>query len=274
MWFAATHSSTTFSVQDRVVVQGCQWHWTVAVTAACVLAAYCNNATAQDPREIVKGAIDYWRGTSSYSEMTMTIHRADWERSVSIRGWTQGNKKSLIRVTAPARDKGNGTLIDDNTMWSYSPKINRVIKVPSSMMNQNWLGSDFSNKDISRADDIVDQYEHTLLGQSEINGRVVYQIESIPHDEAAVVWGKEVLKVRADHVLVEHQFYDQDGVLVKQLESLDIGDLGGRVVAIRQRMSKVATPDEWTEINTSAARFDLPLDANVFTLSNLRNPRD
>ena len=87
-------------------------------------------ATAQDAREIVKASIDNWRGLSSYGEMTMTIHRPSWERSMSMRGWTSGSKNSLIRVTAPKKDAGNGTLMVDNNMWSYAPKVNRVIKVP------------------------------------------------------------------------------------------------------------------------------------------------
>ena len=241
---------------------------------AILLLLCCNPSTAQDARDIVKGAIDYWRGASSYSEMTMTIHRPDWERSMSMRAWTMGDKKSLVRVTAPARDKDNGTLMLDNNMWTYSPKVNRVIKVPSSMMNQSWMGSDFSNKDISRADDIVDQYEHSILGQSEQDGHVVFEVESIPREDAAVVWGREVLRIRDDRVVVDHSFYDQDGVLVKKLESLEIGDIGGRVIAKRQRMGKVDQPDAWTEISVADARYDIELNDRLFTLSNLRNPRD
>jgi outer membrane lipoprotein-sorting protein len=229
---------------------------------------------ANEAREIVRAAINYWRGTSSVGEMTMTIHRPDWERSMSMRAWTQGAERSLVRVTAPKKDKGNGTLIDDNNMWSYSPKINRVIKVPSSMMGQSWMGSDFSNKDISRVDDIIDQYEHSILGEEEQDGHTIYQVESIPHEDAAVVWGKEILRIRDDNVLVDHSFYDQDGELVKVLVSLEIGEMGGRVVAIRQRMNKVDEPDEWTEINVDAMEFDLELRDSLFTLSNLRNPRD
>lgn len=204
----------------------------------------------------------------------MTIHRPDWERSMSMRAWTQGDDRSLVRVTAPKKDRGNGTLIDEDNMWSYSPKINRVIKVPSSMMGQSWMGSDFSNKDISRVDDIIDQYEHEVLGEEELDGHTVYRIESIPHEDAAVVWGKEILRIRDDNVLVDHSFYDQDGELVKVLVSLEIGDMGGRVVAIRQRMNKVDEPDEWTEIVIDSMEYDLELRDSLFTLSNLRNPRD
>ncbi len=132
--------------------------------------AFTSIAFAQDAAEIVRAAIDNWRGESSQGEMSMTIHRPSWERTMSMRSWTSGPKKSLVRVTAPKKDAGNGTLMVDNNMWSYSPKVNRVIKVPSSMMGQSWMGSDFSNKDVSRADDIVDQYDHTLLDKKEHDG--------------------------------------------------------------------------------------------------------
>jgi outer membrane lipoprotein-sorting protein len=245
-----------------------------ATLAALGLVGPGRPAAAQEAREIVRAAWEHWRGTTSQGQMTMTIHRPSWERSMSMDAWTKGQKHSLVRVTAPRKDAGNGTLMIDDNMWTYSPKVNRVMKVPSSMMGQSWLGSDFSNKDVSRADTIVDQYDHTLLEKEQSEGHTVYVIESIPHEDAAVVWGKEVLKVRDDNVLVSQDFYDQDGKLVKSLRSLKIGEMGGRVLALRQRMEKTESKDEWTEIFIESMRFDLDLSDNLFTRSNLRNPRD
>ena len=230
--------------------------------------------SARDATEIVRDALNHWRGLSSHGEMTMVIHRADWERSMSMESWSRGEKLSLVRVTAPQKDRGNGTLIDDNRMWTYSPKVNRVIKVPSSMMNQSWMGSDFSNKDIARTDDIVLQYDHTLLSEVEQDGLVVYEIQSVPHEDAAVVWGREVLKIREDNVMLEQRFYDQEDVLVKTLVTLEVAEMGGRQVAARQRMHKEDTPEEWTEVTMNSVEFDVELADNVFTLSNLRNPRN
>ena len=142
-----------------------------------------------EPRELIQQAMDHWRGTSSYSEISMTIHRSDWERSMSMRSWTKGDKISLVRVVEPRKDAGSGTLTKDNNMWTFAPKINRIIKVPSSMMSQSWMGSDFSNKNISKSTDILDEYEHTLLETREDGQHTVYVIESVPHENAAVVWG-------------------------------------------------------------------------------------
>jgi hypothetical protein len=230
-------------------------------------------AEVTDAKELVRAAMDHWRGISSYSEMTMTIHRTDWERSMSMRAWSKGDKLSLVRITEPKKDAGNGTLLKDNDMWSFSPKINRIIKIPSSMMNQGWMGSDFSNKDISKSTDILDQYDHILTDTTEDNGHTVYTVEAIPHEDAATVWGKEVLKIRDDFVMLEEQYWDQDGVLVKVMRANDIAEMGGRSVARVLHMGKLATPDEWTEMTVSAIEFDIELQAGVFTLSNLRNPR-
>lgn len=231
-------------------------------------------AGERDGTAIVRDAIDHWRGLSSYTEMTMVIHRPDWERSMTMRAWTMGDDHSLVRVVEPKKDRGNGTLTDDNSMWSYSPKINRVIKVPSSMMGQSWMGSDFSNKDVARADDIVDEYEHSILKAEAIDGITVYDIESIPKEDAAVVWGSEVLRIREDHVVLQHAFFDQDGELVKSLKTLEIAEMGGRTIARRQRMSKADQPEKWTEIQVNDVEYEVELKESLFTLSNLRNPRD
>lgn len=227
-----------------------------------------------DATQIVRDAIDHWRGISSYTEMSMVIHRPDWERRMTMRAWTKGDKQSLVRVVEPAKDRGNGTLTDGNSMWSFSPKVNRVIKIPSSMMGQSWMGSDFSNKDVAKADDIIDEYDHTLLSTAEIDGVTVYEIQSIPHEDAAVVWGREVLRIRDDKVVIDHSFYDQDDALVKVLESLEIGEMGGRTIAKRQRMHEVDTPDEWTEIQVISVEYEVDIPDSTFTLSSLRNPRD
>ncbi len=233
-----------------------------------------SSADGPDATDIVKQAIDAWRGSSSYSEMTMTIHRPDWQRSMSMRAWTLGEKHSLVRVTAPKKDAGTGTLLIDNAMWTFSPKVNRVIKVPSSMMGQSWMGSDFSNRDIAKSDDIVEEYTHTLLETREQDGHTVYQIESVPHETAAVVWGRQVLTIRDDFVMMREEFYDQDNELVKVMETLNIEEMDGRAVAQQQRMVDMEEKEKWTEVTVQEVDFEVSLNDNVFTLSNLRNPRD
>ena len=98
-------------------------------------------------------------------------------------------------------------------------------------------------------------------------------LEAIPREDAPVVWGKEVVHIRDDYVMLEHQFWDQEGVLVKRMKSTEVREVGGRTVATIMRMGKVDKPDEWTQVEVIDIQFEIELPANVFTLSNLRNPR-
>jgi outer membrane lipoprotein-sorting protein len=223
--------------------------------------------------QIIKAAIDKYRGETSYSEMEMIIHRPNWERTMVMQAWTEGLDKSLVRTTAPKKDAGSGNLLIDDNMWSYTPKINRVIKIPSSMSNQSWMGSDFSNNDIARADDIIDRYDHKMVKKEKVDGMEVYTIESVPHDDAPVVWGKEILTIREDDVVLEHAFYDQDGELVKSLKTNEIKSFSGRTVPSIQRMQKVGAEGEWTEVRILTAKYGVKIPPRTFTLTNLRNPR-
>jgi len=241
--------------------------WTFAACCAAQAAA------TADPRDLIQAAMQHWRGVTSYSEMTMTIHRADWQRSFSMQAWTEGDKQSLVRVTEPRRDAGNGTLVQDNSMWTYSPKINRILKVPASMMNQSWMGSDFSNKDISKSTDIIDQYDHRLVSTETRDGHLVYTIESIPHEDAAVVWGREVIVIRDDYIMLSQQFWDQDNLLVKQMDTTSIAFMDDRHIAARMRMYQLENPRQWTEMTVDAIDFEIDIADSLFTLSNLRNPR-
>ena len=112
-----------------------------------------------------------------------------------------------------------------------------------------------------------------LTATEQRGGHRFYTITSVPHEDAAVVWGKEVLIVRDDYVLMEQQFWDQDGILVKKLEATEVKQMGGRSVASILRMGDIDSPEEWTQLTISQIEFDIELPAQMFTLSNLRNPR-
>lgn len=229
-------------------------------------------ADAPDARALIAAAIDQTRGRTSWTEIRMQIHRPDWERTSSIVAWTRGRDDALIRFTAPARDAGNATLKRGDQMWTFTPQLDRVVRLPYSMMSQSWAGSDFSYNDLSRTDALLRHYSHRLLDVSESDGHRVYTIESIPDTDAPVVWGRQVLVLRDDHVLLEETFYDQDGVALKRMKTLEIGERGGREIPVRMRMMKLSEPDHWTEVTYDAAKFDIDIPDRRFTLYALQNP--
>lgn len=231
---------------------------------------------APDGNALVRAAFEHYRGEASVGTAEMTIHRPDWERTLRMDVWTEGDAESLVRITAPAKDEGNGTLKTGDDMYLYNPKVNRVIKLPPSMMSQSWMGSDFSNNDLAKTDSLVDDYDHRVTGTSTRDGHTVYSIRSTPKPGAPVVWGSLELEIRDDDVLLEERFYDEDGVLIKTLTASDVGMLGGRTLPKTLRMQKAEAPSgaegEWTELHYEELEFREDLPDRIFTRSNLQNP--
>ena len=224
-----------------------------------------------DAASIVKEALDYWRGQSSYTEAQMNVHRPDFERTMELVAWTKDTDHTLVRFVAPKKDAGSATLTVHDSMWSFSPKTNRIIKIPPSMMSQSWMGSDFSHRDLSKSDSIVRDYDHTLLKTENRSGMKVYIIQSIPKPDAAVVWGREVLEIREDKIILKHEFYDQDSVLIKVFSAEKIELMGDRLYATQVKMTRLDQPDEWTSMHYKKADFGLKIPESVFTQANLKN---
>jgi outer membrane lipoprotein-sorting protein len=237
-----------------------------------ILTAGAALGESPDPEKIVHDAFDYWRGKASVATVRMIIHRPDWERSMTLKVWTEGTADSLFTILEPPRDRGNGTLKKDNQMWTFNPKVNRVIKLPPSMMSQSWMGSDFSNNDLAKSDSLINDYTHSLEGTETLDGKTVFLIKSMPRKGAPVVWGMQTLKIREDHIFLEEIFYDEDLKPVKFLETLEIQMMDGRLFPKVWRMQKTGAKEEYTEMTYQALSFKEDLPDRLFTVSALRNP--
>jgi outer membrane lipoprotein-sorting protein len=251
-------------------------HYGGAALLALCITLICPPAQGADldATDIVRRSDSTMRGTSNYAEMTMAIIRPDWTREMSLKAWSLGDEHSLILVIAPARDKGTVTLKRGTEVWSYLPGIERVIKIPPSMMLQSWLGSDFTNDDLVKESSIVNDYDHFLTGDSVIDGNRCYRILMFPHEDAAVVWGKVVLFITQEHFLqVRTELFDEDSVLTKVLTGDRLKRMDGRMVPSRMTMQPVDKPDQRTVIEYAVLDFDVPLTESYFSLQNMNRVR-
>jgi len=245
------------------------------VSGLAILTMLLNNSAAfgADARSIVESSFNYIRGQASIATVEMTIHRPDWERSMTIKAWTRGQKDSLFYIDAPAKDHGNGTLKKGREMWIYNPKISRVIKVPPSMMSQSWMGSDFSNNDLAKSDSLLTDYSHSIVGTEMHEGKAVYLIKSLPKPDAPVVWGMQMLKIREDLIWLSEVFFDEDLKPVKAMTMLEIQMLGGKLYPKIWRVNKTDQQDSYTQLTYKALSFKDRLPDNLFTLSSLQKAR-
>lgn len=236
----------------------------------------CKDATAEQTstaQALIEGALDLTRGVTSYTEMAMTIHRPDFERRLELVAWTRGREDALIRFTAPAKDAGVATLKTGEHMWTFTPQLKRAIKLPASMRSNSWAGSDFSYNDLSRTDQYLRHYEFCVANAETQDARTVYSIELVPHDDAPVVWGKEIMVMRDDYVMLRQTFFDQSMEPLKEMRTVEIGELGGRTIPLAMRMADIGEDDRWTEVRYLNADFDARVDDSMFTAFALRGER-
>ena len=229
---------------------------------------------AQNAKEIVKQMDKKFRGDWVTQEMTMTIVRPSWQRSISMKSWGRGTEYSMVYVTAPAKEKGQVFMKRQKEMWNWVPSIDRMIKLPPSMMMQSWMGSDFTNDDLIRESSVVHDYTHTIVGEETIQDRLCYKIELIPHEDAAVVWGKLNLWITKDDLLqLKIEFYDEDEYLINTQLLSDIKEMGGRTIPCRMEMIPADEEGKKTVIDITASDYNTEIKESFFAQQNMKRIR-
>ncbi len=225
-------------------------------------------------KQIVQKADDLQRGKTNKGEMSMTIIRPKWERTITLKNWSKGTKYSMTYITSPAKDKGQVFLKRENEMWQWVPSISRMIKIPPSMMSQGWMGSDYTNDDILKESSIVVDYNHKLIGEEQVAGLDCYKIELIPKEDAAVVWGKVIKWVSKNEFWqLKTEYYDEDDDLIRTEQASEIKQFSDRKLPSKMEIIPADKPGNRTVVYVLSSDFNVKLDDSFFSQQNMKRVR-
>ena len=243
----------------------------VVLAAAVGFAVPC---AAQDVEEVVRKIDELYRANSSYAKLEMEIVNPHWQRTLLMDTWTEDTSKTFIRILSPPKEKGLATLRLKNEMWNYLPRANKVIKIPPSMMMSSWMGSDFTNDDLVRQSSIIVDYNHTIIGEEQMNGYNCYKIEMIPKPEAGVVWGKIISWISKEGYLqLQADYYDEDLTLIKSMTGTKIKEMGGRTIPTHWEMIPHDNPGQKTIMDYIKITFNIKIDNSFFSQQNMKRVR-
>ena len=225
-------------------------------------------------KDIVIKADNLQRGKSSKSEMKMAVIRPKWMRTITMKSWSLGREYSMTLITSPAKDKGQVFLKRRSEMWNWVPAINRMIKLPPSMMSQGWMGSDYTNDDILKESSIVVDYNHKLTGEENISGLDCYKIEMLPKEEAAVVWGKVIKWIsKKEFWQMKTMYYDEDGELIRTETASNVKNFGDRNLPSHIEIIPADKSEHKTVLDALSVRFDIKLSEGFFSQQNMKRVR-
>ncbi len=221
---------------------------------------------AQSAQEIIESADGKLRGKSSYSEMSITIVRPKWQKTMTMKNWSQGNDYAVSLVTSPAKEKGTVFLKRKNEAWNYLPSLERTIKLPPSMMTQSFMGTDLTNDDLVKQSSMVVDYTHKILGSQRILGLDCWKLQLMPKEEATVVWGKLIIWIdKKDFMQLKVEFYDEDEELVNLMMGHDVALFDG--VKLPGKIEFIPLEDEGhkTIIKYDVWQFNKTIPSSYFT---------
>ncbi|MCD4772925.1 MAG: outer membrane lipoprotein-sorting protein [Bacteroidales bacterium] len=219
------------------------------------------NINAQEKlsaKEIVVKANDLVMGNSSFSKMKMTIVRPEWSRTVSMQSWSIGNDYYMIYITAPARDNGQVFMKRLVDMWNWMPSIDRMIKIPPSMMMSSWMGSDFSNNDLMKQNSIIVDYSHKIISSDSLENYDCYKIELIPLPESPVVWNKVIMWIEKNHYYqLKCEYYGNDNTLVNIEKASNVQQMGDRKIPTKLEIIPVQKKGHKTVLDIVHQEFNV-----------------
>jgi len=228
----------------------------------------------QDATEIIRKAEEKMQGESNKSEMKMKIIRPSWERTISFKSWSLNTEYSMTLITGPAKEKGKTFLKRQNELWQYDPIINRMIKLPPSMMSQGWMGSDFSNDDILKETSISRDYTHVIVGNEEVDGHSTWKIELTPKEDAAVVWGKMIKWIEKDNFIqLKTEYYDEEGYLMKTETGSNVKAMDGRMIPTHFEIIPADEEGNKTVLIIEEIDYGISISLDFFSQQNMKKLR-
>jgi outer membrane lipoprotein-sorting protein len=230
-------------------------------------------ASAQIPVPDVDAVMDYiddlYRSESSYSLMRMTVVRERGTRELEMESWSQGDEEALIVIRSPAREAGAATLRTEEGLWNYAPRADRLIRIPTGLLSESWMGSHFTNDDLVRETSYLDDYD-AVLSTEDRDGVTYLKATLTPKPDAPVVYSELVFLItRGDWVPVRSEYYD-DGEMVRAMDFDQIQTISGKLIPMRMTILPTDAPEERTVVEYLTLELDVPVDDQLFTRQGLR----
>jgi outer membrane lipoprotein-sorting protein len=215
-----------------------------------------------------------YRAGSSISTARLTVTTPRRTKTMELKVWTKGEERALIVVQAPLREKGIATLMVQDNLWNYFPKINRTIRIPPSMMQSSWMGTDFTNDDLVKEASLDEDYNYELVGRCEDPNGWLVRFTAKP--DTVGLWKRFDLVLSPDGRLpIRAKYFDRKLRHARTFYWDKVKKFDNRLVPAR--MTLVPKDEDKkghkTQMTYLDIDFNVDISAGTFSLSELERKR-
>ncbi len=235
-----------------------------------VATVFMMHLQAQNPAKILSQIDKNMSADTRIIESTMIVHGKRYDKTMTSKSYTIGDKKAYTEYLSPARDKGTKMLKLDKEMWMYSPSTDRIIMISGSMLRQSVMGSDLSYEDMMDDRKLSEIYTPKLSGRDSLDGRKCFVLQlSAKVDDAAY----ESQKIWVDeeyYIPLRQELYAKSGQILKRITLSDVKKTGNRWFPMKMNYKDVLKDGSGTDWIITSIQFDQPIPDYIFSKASLK----
>jgi outer membrane lipoprotein-sorting protein len=201
---------------------------------------------------------------------SMVVHGTRGDRTMEMKVWSEGDKKSFTEYLSPAREKGTKMLKLADQLWMFSPSADRIIQISGHMLRQSVMGSDLSYEDMMDDRKLTDIYNAAVIGPDNIDGRPCWVLELRAKADDVAYYLRKMWIDQERNIPIKEEWYAKAGKLLKQTTLTDVKKIDGRWFPTRMVYKDMLKAGAGTEFIINEIQFNTTIPESVFSKASLR----
>jgi outer membrane lipoprotein-sorting protein len=204
------------------------------------------------------------------STSEMVIYGRRNSRTITAKGYAEGDKKSFSEYLSPEREKGTKMLKLDDRLWIYSPSTDRTIQLSGHMLRQSVMGSDLSYEDMMEDRKMTEMYNAKIIGEETIDGRKTWILEMIAKVDDATYEKRKTWVDQERYIPLKEELFAKSGQLLKKIEMSEVKQYGSRWYPTRMNYKDMLKEGKGTDFVVTEMQFDVKIPEYIFTKASLK----
>ncbi|MDY0344404.1 MAG: outer membrane lipoprotein-sorting protein [Lentimicrobium sp.] len=240
------------------------------ISIALIFGMFSMPQSTPDADAILKKVDANMTSKTLVSTSEMVIYGRRNSRTITAKGYAEGDKKSFSEYLSPEREKGTKMLKLDDRLWIYSPSTDRTIQLSGHMLRQSVMGSDLSYEDMMEDRKMTEMYNAKIIGEETIDGRKTWILEMIAKVDDATYEKRKTWVDQERYIPLKEELFAKSGQLLKKIEMSEVKQYGSRWYPTRMNYKDMLKEGKGTDFVVTEMQFDVKIPEYIFTKASLK----